>query len=41
MKNFALIGVSGFVSERHFNAIKETKNNLVLAYDIKKKNKDS
>ncbi len=39
MKNFALIGVSGFVSERHFNAIKETKNNLVLAYDIKKKTK--
>lgn len=36
MKNFAIIGVSGFVSERHFNAIKETKNNLVLAYDIKK-----
>jgi UDP-N-acetyl-2-amino-2-deoxyglucuronate dehydrogenase len=39
MKNFALIGVSGFVSERHLNAIKETENNLVLAYDIKKKTK--
>ena len=37
MKKFALIGVSGFVSERHLNAIKQTKCNLIIAYDIKKK----
>jgi len=36
MKKFALIGVSGFVSERHLNAIKQTKCNLIIAYDIKK-----
>ena len=36
MKKFALIGVSGFVSERHLIAIKETGNILTLAYDVNK-----
>ena len=36
MKKFAIIGVSGFVSERHLIAIKETGNTVELAYDIKK-----
>lgn len=34
MKNFIIIGVGGFVAERHLKAIKETGNNLVAAYDI-------
>lgn len=34
MKNFAIIGVGGFVAPRHLKAIKETGNNLVAAYDI-------
>lgn len=33
MKNFALIGVAGFIAPRHLKAIKETKNNLVAALD--------
>src|SRR5580704_13324713 len=33
MKNFALIGIAGFVAPRHLKAIKETKNVLVAAYD--------
>jgi UDP-N-acetyl-2-amino-2-deoxyglucuronate dehydrogenase len=33
MKNFALIGAAGYVAPRHMNAIKETGNNLVAAYD--------
>ena len=33
MKNFALIGVAGFVSPRHLRAIKDTGNNLVAALD--------
>ena len=33
MKNFALIGVAGFVAVRHLKAIKETGNNLVAALD--------
>lgn len=33
MKNFALIGAAGYVAPRHMNAIKETQNNLVAAYD--------
>ena len=33
MKNFALIGVAGFVAPRHLRAIKETGNNLVAALD--------
>jgi UDP-N-acetyl-2-amino-2-deoxyglucuronate dehydrogenase len=33
MKNFALLGASGFIAPRHLNAIKETKNNLIAALD--------
>src|SRR5262245_39110726 len=33
MKNFALIGVAGFIAPRHLLAIKETGNNLVAALD--------
>ena len=33
MKNFALIGVGGYIAPRHLKAIKETGNNLVAAYD--------
>lgn len=33
MKNFALIGVAGFIAPRHLKAIKETGNTLVAALD--------
>jgi UDP-N-acetyl-2-amino-2-deoxyglucuronate dehydrogenase len=33
MKNFALIGAAGYIAPRHMNAIKETGNLLVAAYD--------
>ena len=33
MKNFALIGASGYIAPRHLKAIKETNNNLVAALD--------
>ena len=33
MKNFALIGASGYIAPRHMKAIKETGNNLVAALD--------
>lgn len=33
MKNFALVGVAGFIAPRHLKAIKETGNNLVAALD--------
>jgi len=33
MKNFALIGVGGYVAPRHLKAIKETGNNLIAALD--------
>ena len=33
MKNFAIIGVGGYVAPRHLKAIKETGNRLVSAYD--------
>lgn len=33
MKNFAIIGVAGYVAPRHLNAIKESGNNLVAAMD--------
>ena len=33
MKNFALIGASGYIAPRHLKAIKETGNNLVAAID--------
>jgi UDP-N-acetyl-2-amino-2-deoxyglucuronate dehydrogenase len=32
-KNFALIGVAGYIAERHLKAIKETNNNLVASLD--------
>ncbi len=32
-KNFALIGVAGYIAERHLRAIKETKNKLVATLD--------
>lgn len=34
MKQFALIGASGYIAPRHLKAIKETNNNLVVAMDI-------
>lgn len=34
MKNFALIGASGYIAPRHMKAIKETGNQLSVAYDI-------
>ncbi|MAD52459.1 Gfo/Idh/MocA family oxidoreductase [uncultured Idiomarina sp.] len=34
MKNFALIGAAGYIAPRHMKAIKETDNNLSVAYDI-------
>ena len=34
MKNFALIGAAGYIAPRHMKAIKETGNNLIVAYDI-------
>jgi UDP-N-acetyl-2-amino-2-deoxyglucuronate dehydrogenase len=33
MKNFALLGASGFIAPRHLKAIKETNNNLIAALD--------
>lgn len=33
MKNFAIIGIGGYVAIRHLRAIKETKNNLLVALD--------
>jgi len=33
MKNFAIIGVAGFVAPKHLKAIKETGNNIVAALD--------
>ncbi len=33
MKNFALIGASGYIAPRHLKAIKETGNNLLAALD--------
>lgn len=33
MKNFALIGASGYIAPRHMKAIKETGNMLIAAYD--------
>jgi len=34
MKNFAIIGVGGYIAPRHLRAIKATNNNLVAAYDV-------
>jgi len=33
LKNFALIGVAGYIAERHVRAIRDTGNNLVAALD--------
>lgn len=33
MKNFALIGVSGYIAPRHMAAIRDTKNQLIAALD--------
>ncbi|MCG8883426.1 Gfo/Idh/MocA family oxidoreductase [Tenacibaculum finnmarkense] len=33
MKNFALIGASGYIAPRHMKAIKKTGNNLIVALD--------
>lgn len=33
MKNFALIGASGYIAPRHMKAIKDTGNNLLVAMD--------
>lgn len=33
MKNFAIIGVGGYIAPRHLKAIKDTGNNLLAAYD--------
>ena len=34
MKNFALIGAAGYIAPRHMRAIKDTGNNLAIAYDV-------
>lgn len=34
MKNFALIGASGYIAPRHMKAIKETNNKLSICYDV-------
>lgn len=34
MKNFALIGAAGYIAPRHMRAIKDTGNNLAVAFDI-------
>jgi UDP-N-acetyl-2-amino-2-deoxyglucuronate dehydrogenase len=33
MKNFILIGAAGYIAPRHMKAIKQTGNNLIVAYD--------
>ncbi|MBO7346339.1 MAG: Gfo/Idh/MocA family oxidoreductase [Bacteroidales bacterium] len=33
MKNFALVGLGGYIAPRHLRAIKETGNNLLVALD--------
>jgi UDP-N-acetyl-2-amino-2-deoxyglucuronate dehydrogenase len=35
MKNFAIIGVGGYIAPRHLEAIKQAGHNLVAAYDPK------
>ena len=34
MKNFALIGASGYIAPRHMKAVQETNNHLSVCYDI-------
>ena len=36
MKNFVLIGISGYVAKKHLFAIKNSNNNLIAAYDVNK-----
>ena len=33
MKNFTLLGASGYIAPKHLKAIKETNNNLIAALD--------
>lgn len=33
MKNFVLLGVAGYIAPRHLNAIKETGNQVIAAFD--------
>ena len=33
MKNFALIGASGYIAPRHLKAIKDTNNNFLALID--------
>ena len=33
VKNFAIIGVAGYIAPRHLRAIKDTGNTLQAAYD--------
>jgi UDP-N-acetyl-2-amino-2-deoxyglucuronate dehydrogenase len=33
MKNFALLGASGYIAPKHLKAIRETNNNLIAALD--------
>lgn len=35
MKNFVIIGVSGYIAPRHIDAIKNTNNNLTACVDLK------
>ena len=34
MKNFVLVGAGGYIASKHFEAIKNTENNLLAAFDI-------
>ncbi len=34
-KNFAIIGVGGYVAPRHLKAVRDTGNNLIVAADPK------
>tara|TARA_Y100000741_G_scaffold365044_1_gene358642 strand:- start:3549 stop:4493 length:945 start_codon:yes stop_codon:yes gene_type:complete len=34
MKNFTLIGAAGYIAPKHMKAIKDTKNNLLAAFDV-------
>ena len=33
MKNFGLVGASGYIAPRHMKAVRETGNDLVAAFD--------
>ena len=34
MKNFAIIGVAGYIAPRHLKAVRDTGNKLAAAYDV-------